>query len=463
MKDLTRGSVAGHVLSMAAPLAAGMIFQTLYYFVDLYFVSKLGDAAIAGVSAAGNTTFVIVALTQVLGVGTVALISQAVGKEDQPQANLVFNQSLLLSALLGMVTIVACYTLSVPYLRTVTADAATTHAGATYLYWFGPGLALQFALVVMGSALRGTGIVKPSMVVQILTLLLNALLAPVLIAGWGTHHPMGVAGAGLASSIAISAGVVMLAVYFARLEKYVSFHPAQWQPRVSEWKRMLLIGLPAGGEFALMFVSTAITYWTIRTFGASAQAGFGVGSRVMQGFFVPALAISFAASPIAGQNFGARKPDRVRQTFRRTAVIISIAMLMQMTLCQWNPELLVRVFASDPEVVRIGALFLRIASWNFVAQGLIFSCSNMFQGLGNTLPSIASSAVRLVAYAIPAIWLSTRPGFRIEYVWYWSIVSTSIQAVTSLFLLRHQFRVRLGPLEISPPTAADLAEPIVGA
>jgi putative MATE family efflux protein len=454
MKDLTRGSIARHVLSMAAPMAAGMVFQTLYYFVDLYFVSQLGDAAIAGVSAAGNTTFVILALTQVLGVGTVALISQAVGRKDQPYANLIFNQSLLLSALLGVITLVACYTLSVPYLRAVTADAATTRAGAAYLYAFGPGLALQFALVVMSSALRGTGIVKPAIVVQMLTLLLNALLAPVFIAGWVTHLPMGVRGAGFASSVAIAAGVVMLAVHFARVEKYVSFHPEQWQPRLSEWKRMLLIGLPAGGEFALIFLSTAITYWTIRAFGAPAQAGFGVGSRVLQGIFVPALAIAFAAAPIAGQNFGAGKPARVRETFHKTALIVSIAMLIQMAVCQWNPELLVRAFSSDAEVVRIGALFLRIVSWNFVAQGLIFSCSNMFQGLGNTLPSITSSVVRLVTYGIPAIWLSTRPGFRIQYVWYWSIVATGVQAITSLYLLRTQFRAQLGLPEGAPPGAA---------
>jgi Na+-driven multidrug efflux pump len=129
-------------------------------------------------------------------------------------------------------------------------------------------------------------------------------------------------------------------------------------------------------------------------------------------------------------------------------------MVIQMAVCQWNPELLVRAFSSDTEVVRIGALFLRIVSWNFVAQGLIFSCSNMFQGLGNTLPSITSSAIRLVTYAIPAIWLSTRPGFRIQYVWYWSIVATGLQAATSLFLLRTQFRELLEPLEGAPPRAA---------
>jgi Na+-driven multidrug efflux pump len=95
MKDLTQDSIIRNILAMAGPIAAGMIFQTLYFLVDLYFVASIGDAAVAGVSAAGTLMFVIMALTQVLGVGAVALIAQAVGRRDRDDANLVFNQSML--------------------------------------------------------------------------------------------------------------------------------------------------------------------------------------------------------------------------------------------------------------------------------------------------------------------------------------------------------------------------------
>src|SRR5262249_4542701 len=97
MKDLTQDSIVRNIISMAAPIAGGMLFQTLYFIVDLYFVAAIGDAAIAGVSAAGTLMFVFFALTQVLGVGAVALIAQAVGRKDQVDANVVFNQSVLLA------------------------------------------------------------------------------------------------------------------------------------------------------------------------------------------------------------------------------------------------------------------------------------------------------------------------------------------------------------------------------
>src|SRR5690606_36970359 len=175
------------------------------------------------------------------------------------------------------------------------ADAATQAAGATFLYYFLPGFALQFAIVTMGSALRGTGIVKPTMAIQALTVVLNTLLAPVLIAGWGTGWALGVAGAGLASSISVAVGVVMLTFYFLKLEKYVFFVPTLWRPDFSTWKRLLDVGLPAGGEFALMFIYMGVIYWIISDFGAAAQAGFGIGSRIMQSIFMPAMAIAFAA------------------------------------------------------------------------------------------------------------------------------------------------------------------------
>jgi putative MATE family efflux protein len=435
---------------MAVPIAAGMIFQTLYYLVDLYFVSHLGDAAIAGVSLAGNVSFVILALTQMLGVGTVALVSHAAGRKDQPAANLIFNQSVLLSAILGVATLLAGYGLTSLYVHSVAADEASAAAGATYLYWYVPGLALQFALVAMGSALRGTGIVKPTMIVQVLTVVLNIVFAPIFIAGWGTHHPFGVAGAGFATSLSIAIGVVFLWFYFAKLEKFVALQTGQLAPDLATWKRILNIGLPAGGEMFMLFVVVGVVYWTIHNFGPAAQAGFGIGSRVMQAIFLPAMAIAFAAAPVAGQNFGAGNVDRVKATFRSAAYMSSVVMLLLTLLCQWRTDFFIRLFAQDAAVVSVGADYLRIISWNFVATGLIFTCSSLFQALGHTWPSLFSSATRLVTYVIPAIWLGLHGPFELRHLWYLSVTTVSLQALISLVLLARQFRQSLGQRQPAP-------------
>jgi len=397
--------------------------------------------------------FIIMAMTQVLGVGTVALISHAVGRKDQADANLIFNQSLLIAVLCGVLTLLVGYTGSAAYVRSIAADAATVQAGVTYLYWFLPGMALQFAMVAMGSALRGTGIVKPTMVVQVLTLVINTILAPILIAGWGIGRPMGVAGAGLASTIAIVVGVILLSFYFVRLEKYVSFHKEQWQPRVAVWKRMLTVGLPAGGEFALLFLFTAVTYYALRNFGSAAQAAFGIGGRIMQGIFLPVMAIAFAAAPVAGQNFGARQPERVRETFRSAVKLCTALMFVLMLLCQWRPDAMIRLFSNEPQVIDIGSQFLHIISWNFVLSGIIFTCSSMFQALGNTLPSLYSSATRLITYSVPLIWVSTQPWFRLEHLWFLSVGTVMLQTVVSFTLLQKQMRTRLGAITAAPVAA----------
>ena len=444
MRDLTRGPLPNHILAMALPIGFGMLVQTLYYLVDLYFVSQLGDTAIAGVSAAGNVMFLVMAVTQVLSVGTVALVSHAAGRDDRDQADLVFNQAFALSAFLFVGTLVGGYLgLADGYMTRIGADEATVAAGLAYLRWFLVALSLQFLIVALGAALRGTGVVKPTMVVQMLTVVVNIVLTPILVAGWITGHAFGVAGAGMASAASVLVGVLLMTYYFFHAERYVAFRPSRWRPRFDLLRRLLAIGLPSGGEFALLFVYVAVIYRLIRDFGPDAQAGFGVGMRVMQAIFLPAMAIAFATPAIAGQNFGARLPVRVRGTFR-SAAWMSVAVMAALTLiCQIRPSWFVAPFSDDPEVLAVAAEYLRIISLNFVATGLIFTSGGMFQAMGNTVPSLLSSATRLVTFVLPAIWVSGRPGFELRHLWYMSVATVGLQAAMNLALLYREFGRRL--------------------
>jgi Na+-driven multidrug efflux pump len=209
------------------------------------------------------------------------------------------------------------------------------------------------------------------------------------------------------------------------------------------WRSMVKIGLPAGGEFALLSVYMGVIYYITRGFGAAAQAGYGIGGRVMQSLFLPVIAISFSLAPIIGQNFGARKPERVREGFKDAAIIVSGAMLVLTVLCRISSHTLLLPFSKDEAVLAPGAQFLSIVSLNFVAQGLIFAASSTFQGLGNTLPPLFSSSLRLILFAVPAYVWSRMPGFKIEYIWYLSVASVTVQMVVNLLLLRRELRRKL--------------------
>ena len=163
----------------------------------------------------------------------------------------------------------------------------------------------------------------------------------------------------------------------------------------------------------------------------------------MQSLFLPAVAIAFATAPVTGQNFGARLGVRVRESFYAAAGMAAAVMLVVTLLCHIAPDALIRVFNRDPAVVAFGAEYLRIISWNFVASGVVFVSSSVFQGMGNTLPPLASSLTRLLLFAVPAYALASHPGFQMRHVWYVSLAAVWVQTCLSLWLLRREFGRRL--------------------
>jgi putative MATE family efflux protein len=440
---MTQGSVTRHLLEMSAFIAVSMLIQTLYLLADLYWVGSLGKEAIAAVGLSGNLMMVVMALTQALGVGTTTLISQAAGQKDQPRAELAFNQSLVLSLLVGAVLCVCSFAVRDQYCQWLSADAATADLARSYLLWFIPALMVQFPLVALGSALRATGIMKPTVAIQAFTVLVNMVLAPLLIFGIGPLPKLGVAGAALATFIAVLLANVLMIAYYIRNYHYLRFRLPLLKPQMKSWWAMLRIGLPAGGEFALMSVYIVVVYGIIRDFGAAAQAGFGVGARVMQAMFLPVIAIAFAVAPVVGQNFGGRRGDRVRSSYYSALWITSVTMLLLTIVSHFAGETLIRFFSKDAGVVAFGDEYLKIISLNFVAMGIVFTISSVFQGIGNTLPPLVSSMTRLVLFALPATIWSHRPGFQIRYVWYLSVASILFQAGVNLLLLRREFQKKL--------------------
>lgn len=443
MQDLTTGSLTHHLLKTTGFMLVGMVAQTLYVLVDLYWVGRIGTEAVAAVAVSGNLMFIVLAATQMLGVGTTTLISHASGARDRPRATLVFNQAQVLSICIGIVFFAVAMALRTTYARLMSADLQTARLASEYLLWFIPALALQFGLIAMASALRGTGNFRPGMVVQTATILFNIVLAPIFMFGWLGMPAMGVAGAAFATFIAIAIGLGWMAAYFAPVDAYLKFTGHEWRPRFPLWRDMLKIGLPAGAEFALMAVYMILVYAVSQRFGAAAQAGFGVGMRIIQACFLPVVALGFAVGPVAGQNFGARQPARVREAFRTASFMAAGSMVLLTLATSLGGGSMVRVFTSDPAAVAVGEEYLGIIGLTFVASGVIFVSSSMFQAMGNTIPSLVSSGTRIVIVALPVLALADSPRFALRWVWYISAGAVLVQLALNLLLLKREFRLRL--------------------
>jgi putative MATE family efflux protein len=445
MQDLTTGSITRHILKTTGFMLVTMIFQTLYFLVDLYWVGRLGKEAVAAVSVAGNLTFIVLAATQMLSVGTTTMVSHAVGRKDRERAIFAANQSQGLGIACGILFFIVAMTLRTAYAGALAADPETARLAGDYLLWFIPAMSLQFPMVSMSAALRGTGNFKPGMVVQTSTVIINIILAPLLIFGVGTGRPLGVAGAAISTLVAVIVGTVWLATYFRGTDVYLHFRFPDWRPKMIEWGRMLKVGLPAGAEFGLMAVHLLVVYTVSRPFGSAAQAGFGIGLRIVQACFLPVVALGIAVAPVAGQNFGAHHGDRVRQTFTSGASMAAGLMFLLALACHFVPAPLIAFFSDDPQVIAVGSEYLRISAWNFIASGVIFVASSMFQAMGNTVPPLYTSVGRVVVVAVPVVILSQLPGFELRWIWYLSAASIWVHLAANLLLLRREFGRRLVP------------------
>ena len=450
MQDLTTGSITRHLLKTTSYMLVMMVFQTLYFLIDLYWVGRLGTSAVAGVGIAGNLSFIVLAISQMLGVGTTTVVAHASGRKNRDDAKHLFNQSQGLAVVAGLLFFAIAFTGRTSYARAMSADAETMRLSDQYLLWFIPAMALQFPLASMGAALRGTGNFKPGMVVATATVILNMVLAPFLIFGWGTGHAFGVAGAAMSTLIAIVIGTAWMAAYFLPKDAYLHFSFGHWWPQLAQWKRILAIGLPAGFEFGMMAVYQLLVYTVARPFGAAAQAGFGIGMRVIQAGFMPVVALGFSVAPVAGQNFGARLGERVKATFKDAATMAVAYQIFFIAVCQLAPVAMVRVFAKDPAVLAVGEEYLRVISWSYIASGLIFVSSSMFQAMGNTLPSLIASGTRMAVLAVPILVLARLSSFQLHWVWYLSLATAYLQLGLALFMLRREFARRLDFGVIAP-------------
>ncbi len=439
-RNLSSGSIRGHLLRMAGFMLASMAVQTIYSLIDIFWVGRLGADAVAAVSIGSNLMLVVMAVGQVLAVGTAALVSQAMGRRETGAVRALFNQALLLSLVMGLLIGLGLFAGIPAYARALGSDGATTVLISQFLFWFVPSLALQVPMLVLGSALRGTGNVAIASIAQLATVLLNIVLAPLLIFGWVTGRPLGVAGAALATLIAILLGLAAMLVHMVRSGRNFDMTPSAWRLQLASWRRIAAIGLPSGLEIAMMAIYVAAVMSLLRVFGPATQAAFGIGMRLVQAGMIPAMAISFAAAAIVGQNFGAQQHDRVRETFHWSLRLSLGASAIFVLLFHLAPDALLKLFSEDAEVVNAGADFLRLISWNLVATGLVFAAFGVFSGLGDTKPSLISSVVRISLILGPAGWLSQRTGFSPHWIWWLSVAATVVQAAVSLWFLRRRFR-----------------------
>jgi putative MATE family efflux protein len=412
--DLTEGPVGAHLRRQATPFALSLVAIFSFEAIDLFFISRLGDAPLAAISF----TFPVIWLIYAIGIGfeaaAASCVSRAVGRKDDERARRLTTDTVVLAS---AVALALCFTGLATIPQVFGLLGATNELlpliteYMTTWYWVAP---IDVALWASLASIRARGNTLLESKIITAAALLNLALDPLLIFGLWGFPALGVRGAALATVIATSTMLLFTLLYLHfRLHVYAS--PLAPVARILDsWRHMLHIAIPAMMTNAIIPVSNAIVVAMIATFGVDAVAGFGVAMRIEPIFLIPFYALSAVSSPFFGQNFGSGKIDRLYEARRvLTRFCLSLGLALALVLYALSRPL-AGLFSESGSIQGVAVLYLWVVPLSYGAYGLVMSVNAAFNGMGKPMPGVWISSGRVIFLFLPLAflgrWLFGLPG-----------------------------------------------------
>ena len=398
---LTDGPIASTLARLTGPMIIGILGMVAFNLVDTFFVGQLGTSQLAALSFTFPVVFMISSIAIGIGIGAAAVISRAIGHGDQDQVQRFTTDSLFLAVILvGVALIIGLLTIE-PVFRLLGATEQTLPYIREYMtIWYG-GIIFLVIPMVGNSAIRATGDTKTPSLVMLVAVGVNIILDPLLIFGIGPFPQMGVAGAATATVIsrAVTFLVAVWVLYYR--DQMITLVVPPLRTLLNSWRRILYIGVPAAGTKMIVPLGTAVITRLVSGYGEEAVAAYGVSARVEIFSLVLVLALSTALAPFVGQNFGAARMERVRtgvgyaQQFAVASGIVAALLLAVIA----RP--LASLFNSDPAVIDLIVLYLRIVPIGYALQGVLQLSNDTLNVLNKPLHASALMVVQMFALYIP--------------------------------------------------------------
>lgn len=435
--DLNEVAIEHAILLLAVPMVLEMAMESVFAVVDIFFVSRLGAAAVAAVGLTESLLAIVYTLAMGLSIGVTATVARRIGEKDPERASGATGQAILLggavAAVLGAVGVWQAPGL----LRLMGAEADVVLAGVGYTRLVLGANGVVLLLFLLNAAFRGAGDAAIAMRVLWIANGLNIVLDPMLIFGVGPFPELGVTGAALATVIGRGTAVAVQLVVLFRMGERLSLGARHLRPRLEVMGR--LVRLSATGTFQV-FVSTASWIGLVRVvagFGAEALAGYTVAIRVVLFALLPAWGLGNAAATLVGQGLGAGRPDRAeRAVWLAARMNLAFLGTVGLVFLVWAPGL-VALFGVDPATARHAVHGLRIISGGFVfyAYGMVLTAA--FNGAGDAWTPTWLNLACFWAWEIPLAWLlAYGAGWGPDGVFTAMAVAFSTLAVASAWLFR---------------------------
>lgn len=431
--NLTEGSIFRSLIMLAVPIIFANILQTAYQLIDTFWLGRLGANAVAAVSISFPMLFLTLSIGSGLTLAGTVIVAQFKGADNQRMVNYSSSQTMLLIFVLSVVLAIIGYTAAEPMMRLIGAGPEILGDSVSYFKISSFGFVFLFMFFCFQSLMRGIGNVMLPVYIVLGTVLLNAVLDPLFIYGWGPIPGKGVEGAAIASIITqgISALIGIWILLRGKSGIKISFSDMYF-----DWnaiKRIFRLGFPASVEQSTRALGMTMMVVLVTSFGSEIVAAYGIGARINSFIIVPALGLAIATTSLVGQNIGALKIKRAEQVANLSTRLGFFVLTGAGILMFLFAETLVGFFIpDDPDVIRDGALYIKIMAPSFGFLGVQQVLNGVFNGAGFTKASMFISILSLWIIRFPlAYFLAFETSLGHVGIWWAFPISNFVAAVVA--------------------------------
>jgi len=436
--DYTKGNLNRAIILLSIPMVLEMMMESLFAVVDVYFVSKVSNDAVATVGITESVLTLVFAVAIGLSMATTAVVARRVGEKKPEAASKAAAQALVLGFIASLPIMVAGLFFAPDVLQLMGAEAETVAEGSRYTAIMLSGNIIIMFLFLINGIFRGAGNASLAMWTLWISNGINLILDPCFIFGLGPFPELGVTGAAVATNIGRGVGVLFQLTLLWRGLGVIRLTSMYLIPNWTLLKRMISISIGGIFQWIIATSSWILIVRFINEFGKEAVAGYTIGIRIFIFTLLPSWGISNAAATLVGQNLGAKQPERAEKSVWLTALYNAIFLgLISLVLILFAPELIALFQPDDPEVIAQGALCLRTISYGnvFFAIGMVITQS--FNGAGDTRTPTRINLLAFWMIQIPTAYLfGIVWGFGLTGIYAMVVISESIGALIAVFIFK---------------------------
>jgi putative MATE family efflux protein len=384
-KDFTSEKLSRAIFLLSVPMVLEMAMESVFAIVDIFFVSKLGSGTVAVIGITESLMTLVYALGIGLGTAATAVIARRIGEKKTKEASRAAGQAILTGAVISVLLSIVAVAFYKKILAMMGLEPEIIRQYGSFTAIVTGGNIVIMLLFINNAIFRSSGDAAISMRVLWFANILNIILDPILIFGFGPIPALGITGAAIATTTGRGLGVIYQFYLLFRGRHRISIRLKDFKPDLTIIRHLIQLASGATGQHLIATSSWILLVRIISLFGSQVVAGYTIAMRVMIFMLLPSWGISNATSTLVGQNLGANKPDRAERSVWITGYINMIFLGLIGIVLAITPDTFIRVFIHEQDVIQYGSEALRIMSYGFIAYGLGMVLVSTLNGSGDTV------------------------------------------------------------------------------